>query len=74
MDGTVIDVQVFTRDGVEKDERAMSIEKEQLRHVRKDLDDQLRIVENIIFHRLEDALVGKMADKGPGRPQKRAAR
>jgi DNA-directed RNA polymerase subunit beta len=65
MDGTVIDVQVFTRDGVEKDERAMSIEKEQLRHVRKDLDDQLRIVENIIFHRLEDALVGKMADKGP---------
>jgi DNA-directed RNA polymerase subunit beta len=65
MDGTVIDVQVFTRDGVEKDERAMSIEKEQLRHVRKDLDDQLRIVENIIFHRLESALVGKVADKGP---------
>jgi DNA-directed RNA polymerase subunit beta len=65
MDGTVIDVQVFTRDGVEKDERAMSIEKEQLRHVRKDLDDQLRIVENIIFHRLENALVGKVADKGP---------
>ena len=65
MDGTVIDVQVFTRDGVEKDERAMSIEKEQLRHVRKDLDDQLRIVENIIFHRMESALVGKVADKGP---------
>jgi len=65
MDGKVIDVQVFTRDGVEKDERAMSIEKEQLRHVRKDLDDQLRIVENIIFHRLEDVLVGKVADKGP---------
>ncbi len=65
MDGTVIDVQVFTRDGVEKDERAMSIEKEQLRHVRKDLDDQLRIVENIIFHRLENSLVGKVADKGP---------
>jgi len=65
MDGTVIDVQVFTRDGVEKDERAMTIEKEQLRHVRKDLDDQLRIVENIIFHRLESSLVGKVADKGP---------
>ena len=66
MDGTVIDVQVFARDGVEKDERAKSIEKEQLRHVSKDLNDQLRIVENIIFHRLENALLGKVADKGPG--------
>ncbi len=65
MDGTVIDVQVFTRDGVEKDERAISIEKEQLRQVRKDLDDQLRIVENAIFQRLENALKGKVAAKGP---------
>jgi len=65
MDGTVIDVQVFTRDGVEKDERAVSIEKEQLRHVRKDLDDQLRIVENAIFQRLENGIVGKIAEKGP---------
>jgi DNA-directed RNA polymerase subunit beta len=65
MDGTVIDVQVFTRDGVEKDERAISIEKEQLRQVRKDLDDQLRIVENAIFQRIENALLGKLADKGP---------
>ncbi len=65
MDGTVIDVQVFTRDGVEKDERAMSIEKEQLRQVRKDLDDQLRIVEDTIFHRIETAISGKVADKGP---------
>ena len=66
MDGTVIDVQVFTRDGVDKDERAISIEKEQLRHVRKDLDDQLRIVESAIFQRLENGLVGKIAEKGPG--------
>jgi DNA-directed RNA polymerase subunit beta len=66
MDGTVIDVQVFTRDGVDKDERAISIEKEALRQVRKDLDDQLRIVEDAIFQRLENALAGKMADKGPG--------
>jgi DNA-directed RNA polymerase subunit beta len=65
MDGTVIDVQVFTRDGVEKDERAISIEKEQLRQVRKDLDDQLRIVENAIYQRLENALVGKVVEKGP---------
>jgi DNA-directed RNA polymerase subunit beta len=65
MDGTVIDVQVFTRDGVDKDERAISIEKEQLRQVRKDLDDQLRIVENAIYQRLENALVGKAVAKGP---------
>ncbi|MBT8069126.1 MAG: DNA-directed RNA polymerase subunit beta, partial [Gammaproteobacteria bacterium] len=64
-DGTVIDVQVFTRDGVEKDERAISIEKDQLRQVRKDLDDQLRIVEAAINQRLENALVGKVAEKGP---------
>ena len=64
-DGTVIDVQVFTRDGVEKDERAISIEKDQLRQVRKDLDDQLRIVEAAIYQRLENVLVGKVADKGP---------
>jgi DNA-directed RNA polymerase subunit beta len=70
MDGTVIDVQVFTRDGVEKDERAMSIEKEQLRQVRKDLDDQLRIVENAIFQRLENGLLGKVADKGPAKLKK----
>jgi DNA-directed RNA polymerase subunit beta len=65
MDGTVIDVQVFTRDGVEKDERAIAIEKEQLRQVRKDLDDQLRIVENAIYQRIENALVGKVVNKGP---------
>jgi DNA-directed RNA polymerase subunit beta len=65
MDGTVIDVQVFTRDGVEKDERAISVEKDQLRHVRKDLDDQLYIVESAIFQRLENSLVGKVVEKGP---------
>jgi len=65
MDGTVIDVQVFTRDGVDKDDRAISIEKEQLRQVRKDLDDQLRIVENAIYQRIENALAGKAANKGP---------
>jgi len=64
-DGVVIDVQVFTRDGVEKDERAISIEKDQLKQVRKDLDDQLRIVEGAIYQRLENALKGKVADKGP---------
>jgi DNA-directed RNA polymerase subunit beta len=65
MDGTVIDVQVFTREGVDKDARAIAIEKEELRQVRKDLDDQLRIMEDAIFARLESTLVNKVADKGP---------
>jgi DNA-directed RNA polymerase subunit beta len=66
MDGTVIDVQVFTREGVEKDARAIAIEKEEIRQVRQDLDDQLRIMEDAIFARLESVLSGKVADKGPG--------
>ena len=45
MKGTVIDVQVFTRDGVEKDQRAKDIERSQLAQIRKDLDDEYRIVE-----------------------------
>ena len=65
MDGTVIDVQVFTREGVDKDARAVSIEKDEIRRVRKDLDDQLRIMEDAIFARLESVLVGKVVDKGP---------
>ncbi len=65
MDGTVIDVQVFTREGVDKDARAIAIEKEEIRQVRQDLDDQLRIMEDAIFARLESVLTGKVADKGP---------
>ncbi len=65
MDGTVIDVQVFTREGVDKDARAIAIEKDQVRHVRKDLDDQLRIMEDAIFNRLEAVLTGKVVEKGP---------
>ncbi|HKJ70916.1 MAG TPA: DNA-directed RNA polymerase subunit beta, partial [Gammaproteobacteria bacterium] len=65
MDGTVIDVQVFTRDGVEKDKRALQIEEEQLAGVKKDLHDQMRIMEDDIYHRLERLLVGKVAEGGP---------
>jgi DNA-directed RNA polymerase subunit beta len=65
MDGTVVDVRVFTRDGVEKDARALQIEKEELKMVRKDLDDQFRIIENDLFDRIEKLLVGKVAVKGP---------
>ena len=66
MNGTVIDVQVFTRDGVEKDARALQIEETELDSVRKDLNDQLRIMEDGIFQRLERMLTGKVADGGPG--------
>jgi DNA-directed RNA polymerase subunit beta len=65
MDGTVIDVRVFTRDGVEKDLRALSIEKAELESVRKDLDDTLRILEEDIYERVERMLTNKMAQGGP---------
>jgi DNA-directed RNA polymerase subunit beta len=65
MVGTVIDVQVFTRDGVEKDARALQIEQVELDRVRKDLDDQLRIMEDDTFNRIEKMLVGKVVDGGP---------
>jgi DNA-directed RNA polymerase subunit beta len=67
--GTVIDVQVFTRDGVEKDARARSIERGQLEQVKKDLDDEYRIVEEATFERLANRLVGKKAVSGPGLPK-----
>jgi len=67
MDGTVIDVQVFTRDGVEKDARALQIEDEQIAGIKKDLNDQLRIMEGDIFLRVEKLLVGKTAEGGPNK-------
>lgn len=66
MSGTVVDVQVFTRDGVEKDKRATQIEEIELERVRKDLADQLRIMEQDTFQRVEKMLIGKVADGGPG--------
>jgi DNA-directed RNA polymerase subunit beta len=67
MAGTVIDVQIFTRDGVEKDARALQIEEAELERVRKDLDDQLRIMEGDTFQRVEKLLLNKLADGGPNR-------
>jgi DNA-directed RNA polymerase subunit beta len=67
MDGTVIDVRVFTRDGVDKDSRALSIEKAEIERVRKDLGDQQRILEDDLFSRVRDMLVGKIAAGGPNR-------
>ena len=65
MDGTVIDVRVFTRDGVEKDSRALAIERQELEAVRKDLDDQQRILEEDIYQRIEKLLINKVASGGP---------
>jgi DNA-directed RNA polymerase subunit beta len=66
MDGTVIDVQVFTRDGIEKDKRAKQIEEMEVKRIRKDLDDQFRILEGAIYNRMRIQLVGKSAMSGPG--------
>jgi DNA-directed RNA polymerase subunit beta len=63
--GTVIDVQVFTREGIERDKRAQQIIDDQLKDYRKDLTDQLRIVEQDAFARLERMLNGKTAKGGP---------
>ena len=65
MNGTVIDVQVFTRDGLEKDARAKSIEEEHLARVRKDLIDERRIREEDIYHRVANLLLDKVANGGP---------
>jgi DNA-directed RNA polymerase subunit beta len=67
MEGTVIDVRVFTRDGVEKDKRALQIEEAALAAVRKDLKDQLRIYEDDIYDRVEKLLTGKLAAGGPNK-------
>ena len=65
MSGTVIDVQVFTRDGIDKDQRAMEIEENDIANARKDLADRLKILEADIFQRVEKLLVGKAIIKGP---------
>ena len=65
MNGTVIDVQVFTRDGLEKDARAKSIEEEHLARIRKDLIDERRIREEDIFQRVYNLLISKVATGGP---------
>jgi DNA-directed RNA polymerase subunit beta len=68
--GTVIDVQVFTRDGVEKDERALSIEEDQLEVAKKDFKDEARIMEADIFQRLEALLLNKVSEGGPNKLKK----
>jgi DNA-directed RNA polymerase subunit beta len=67
MTGTVIDVQVFTREGIERDKRAQAIIDAELKRYRLDLNDQLRIFENDAFSRIERLIVGKPANGGPKR-------
>ncbi len=67
MNGTVIDVQVFTRDGVEKDARAIEIEEEAISKVKKDLNDERRIREDDIYQRVEKLLLDKVAAGGPAK-------
>lgn len=64
--GTVIDVQVFTRDGLEKDSRAREIENHQLNSFRKDLKEEYRIFEEAVFARLSSHLQGKKTLSGAG--------
>lgn len=63
--GTVIDVQVFTREGIERDKRAQQIIDDELDRYKKDLADQMRIVEEDVFSRLERLLTDKVATGGP---------
>ncbi|CAJ94565.1 DNA-directed RNA polymerase subunit beta [Cupriavidus necator] len=65
MSGIVIDVQVFTREGVTRDKRAQSIIDDELKRYRLDLNDQLRIVEGDAFQRLERLLIDKTVNGGP---------
>ena len=67
MSGTVIDVQVFTREGIERDKRAQQIIDDELKRFRHDLNDQMRIVEEDAFGRIERLLTGKAANGGPGK-------
>jgi DNA-directed RNA polymerase subunit beta len=70
MEGTVIDVQVFTREGVKKDSRVLEIEKSELEKVKRDLSDEMRIKENDVFSRMEKLLLNHTADGGPNKLKK----
>lgn len=63
--GTVVEVRVFNRHGVEKDERAMAIEREEIERLAKDRDDEQAILDRNVYARLSDTLVGKEAIAGP---------
>ena len=63
--GTVIDVRVFTRDGIEKDQRAKDIDAEELKRIRKNIEAEFAIIQNATYERLAAALSGKAVIAGP---------
>ena len=63
--GTIVEVRVFNRHGVEKDERALQIEREEVERLARDRDDELAILERNIYARLRTLVMGKKAVKGP---------
>src|SRR5689334_7596499 len=65
VNGTVVEVRVFNRHGVDKDQRALQIEREEIERLSKDRDDELAILERNIFGRLQEIIVGKTAASGP---------
>ncbi len=70
--GTIVEVRVFNRHGVEKDERAMAIEREEIERLAKDRDDEMQILDRNVYARLKDALMGKEVSKGPKAAKKGA--
>jgi DNA-directed RNA polymerase subunit beta len=70
--GTVVEVRVFNRHGVEKDERAMAIEREEIERLAKDRDDEQAILDRNVYGRLAEMLLGKMAVAGPKHFKKNA--
>jgi DNA-directed RNA polymerase subunit beta len=63
--GTIVEVRVFNRHGVDKDERALQIEREEVERLARDRDDELTILERNIYSRLKSLIMGKAAVKGP---------
>ncbi|WP_219323253.1 DNA-directed RNA polymerase subunit beta [Methylovirgula sp. HY1] len=63
--GTIVEVRVFNRHGVEKDERAQAIEREEIERLAKDRDDELAILDRNVYSRLSELLSGKVAVAGP---------
>ena len=63
--GTIVEVRVFNRHGVDKDERAMAIEREEIERLAKDRDDEMQILDRNVYGRLRDVLLGKQSARGP---------
>jgi DNA-directed RNA polymerase subunit beta len=64
--GTVIDVRVFTRDGIDKDQRALDIERHEVEEIRRNIEEEYRIIQTATYERLAGSLTGKTVIAGPG--------